>query len=85
MIHSRNLKKAFQDKLVLEDVSFDIPEKRTAGVYGASGIGKSTLAKLLCGVLRPDEGEIFLDGELLYSRKTGYNRKRGIQIQMAYQ
>ena len=85
MIHAEHLKKCFQDKLVLEDVSFDIPEGKTVGVYGASGIGKSTLAKLLCGVLKPDGGEIYLDNALLSSPKTSYDRKRGVQIQMVYQ
>ena len=85
MIHAEHLKKCFQDRLVLEDVSFDIPEGETVGIYGASGIGKSTLAKLLCGVLKPDEGEIYLDDALLSSPKTSYDRKRGVQIQMVYQ
>lgn len=44
-----------------------VPGGRIVGVFGASGIGKSTLAKLLCGVLRPDSGTILLDGQTLVS------------------
>ena len=55
------------------------------GVSGASGIGKSTLAKILCGVTAPDAGAVFLDGKLLVSPKEAYDRKRGLAIQMVYQ
>ena len=85
MIRIENLKKTFEDKLIFEDLSMDIPEGKVIGVYGASGIGKSTLAKTLCGVLPPDEGQIYLDGKLLYAPKTAYDRKRGMTIQMVYQ
>ena len=85
MIEGRNLKKSFGDKLIFEHADFAIPDERIVGVYGPSGIGKSTIAKILCGVLRPDEGEILLDGELLFSAKTPYDRKRGLGIQMVYQ
>lgn len=55
------------------------------GVSGASGIGKSTLAKILCGVTAPDAGAVFLDGKLLVSQKEAYDRKCGLAIQMVYQ
>ena len=85
MIEGKNLKKSFGDKLIFDHADFVIPDERIVGVYGPSGIGKSTVAKLLCGVLRPDEGEIILDGELLFSAETPYDRKRGLGIQMVYQ
>lgn len=62
-----------------------VPGGRIVGVFGASGIGKSTLAKLLCGVLRPDSGTILLDGQTLVSDAAPYDRRRGLQIQMVYQ
>lgn len=62
-----------------------IPDGSIIGVSGASGIGKSTLAKILCGVMPPDAGEVFLDGKLLVSPKEAYDRKRGLAIQMVYQ
>ena len=45
----------------------------TIGVFGQSGSGKSTLVGLLAGLNRPDEGEITLDGECLYSSSRGIN------------
>ena len=62
-----------------------IPDGSIIGVSGASGIGKSTLAKILCGVTAPDAGEVFLDGQLLVSEKSNYDRRRGLSIQMVYQ
>ena len=62
-----------------------IPDGSIIGVSGTSGIGKSTLAKILCGVTAPDAGKIFLDGQLLVSEKSSYDRRRGLAIQMAYQ
>lgn len=62
MISFRNLQKSFGDKRVLRDVSFDIQAGEVFFIIGASGVGKSVLIKHLIGLLRPDSGEIWLDG-----------------------
>ncbi len=85
MIRGENLKKAFGTRPIFEDVSFHIRAGETVGIYGQSGIGKSTLAKILCGVLKPDAGSVFLDDAMIYSSDTPYDRKKGVQIQMVYQ
>ena len=85
MLEIKNCCKAFGDQTVLQDVSMTIPDGSIIGVSGASGIGKSTLAKILCGVMPPDAGEVVLDGKLLVSPKEAYDRKRGLAIQMVYQ
>lgn len=85
MISIENLGKSFGDKLIFKNVDCRIEEGHFVGIYGESGIGKSTLAKILCGVLKPDEGRVMLGGELLYSANTKYDRARGVQIQMVYQ
>ena len=85
MLEIKNCCKAFGNQTVLQDVSLTIPDGSIIGVFGASGIGKSTLAKILCGVTAPDAGEVFLDGKLLASPKEAYDRKRGLAIQMVYQ
>ena len=85
MLEIKNCCKAFGDQTVLQDVFMTIPDGSIIGVSGASGIGKSTLAKILCGVTKPDKGEAFLDGQLLVSQKEAYDRKRGLAIQMVYQ
>ena len=85
MLEIKNCCKAFGDQTVLQDVSLNIHDGSIIGVSGASGIGKSTLAKILCGVTAPDAGAVFLDGKLLVSPKEAYDRKRGLAIQMVYQ
>ena len=85
MLEIKNCCKSFENQTVLQDVSLTIPDGSIIGMSGASGIGKSTLAKILCGVMPPDAGEVSLDGKLLVSPKEAYDRKRGLAIQMVYQ
>ena len=85
MLEIKNCCKSFGNQTVLQDVSLNIHDGSIIGVSGASGIGKSTLAKILCGVTKPDKGEAFLDGQLLVSEKSNYDRRRGLSIQMVYQ
>ena len=85
MLEINNCCKSFGNQTVLQDVSLTIPDGSIIGMFGASGIGKSTLAKILCGVTAPDAGAVFLDGKLLVSSKEAYDRKRGLAIQMVYQ
>src|SRR5271155_5590464 len=63
MISFRHVRKSFGDKAVLEDVSFDVPAGEVFFIIGQSGVGKSVLIKHLIGLLYPDGGEIWLDGE----------------------
>ena len=85
MLEINNCCKSFGNQTVLQNVSLNIPAGSIIGVSGASGIGKSTLAKILCGVMPPDAGEVSLDGKLLVSQKEAYDRKCGLAIQMVYQ
>jgi phospholipid/cholesterol/gamma-HCH transport system ATP-binding protein len=54
---------AFDDKVILEDVSFTLLRGHTKIILGASGSGKSTILKLITGLRRPDGGEIRVNGE----------------------
>ena len=85
MLEIKTCCKSFGSQTVLQNVSMTIPDGSIIGMFGASGIGKSTLAKILCGVMPPDAGEVFLDGKLLVSPKEAYDRKCGLAIQMVYQ
>jgi len=53
----------FEDKQVLNGVSFQLPKGETKAVFGAAGSGKSTLLKLALGLLKPDRGEIYTLGQ----------------------
>jgi phospholipid/cholesterol/gamma-HCH transport system ATP-binding protein len=63
MISFRHVRKSFGDKAVLRDVSFDVHDGEVFFIIGQSGVGKSVLIKHLVGLLYPDGGEIWLDGE----------------------
>ena len=63
MISFKNVRKAFSGKTVLDGVSFDVAAGEVFFIIGASGVGKSVLIKHLVGLLSPDDGEIWLDGE----------------------
>ncbi|MFI5300557.1 MAG: ABC transporter ATP-binding protein [Polyangiales bacterium] len=63
MISFRHLKKSFGPKTVISDVSFDVNDGEVFFIIGASGAGKSVCIKHLVGLLKPDEGEVMLDGE----------------------
>ena len=63
VISLRGVTKSFGTHTVLRDISFDIPQGQITAVMGPSGTGKSVLLKNIIGLLRPDEGEIWVDGE----------------------
>jgi phospholipid/cholesterol/gamma-HCH transport system ATP-binding protein len=54
---------AFDDHVVLRDLSFSLPKGRMKILLGASGSGKSVILKLTLGLLRPDSGAIHVDGQ----------------------
>jgi phospholipid/cholesterol/gamma-HCH transport system ATP-binding protein len=54
---------AFDDKVILDEVSFTLIKGHTKIILGASGAGKSTILKLILGLLKPDGGRIWVNGE----------------------
>ena len=63
MIEVRQLRKSFGPQLILEDVNLRIESGESAVIIGRSGGGKSVLIKHIIGLLQPDAGEVFVDGE----------------------
>ena len=58
VIEIKNLRKAFGEKLLIDDLSFSLPPGGIVGIIGPNGAGKTTLFKMLTGVETPDSGEI---------------------------
>jgi phospholipid/cholesterol/gamma-HCH transport system ATP-binding protein len=54
---------AFDDKVVLKEVSFTLMPGHTKVILGASGSGKSTILKLILGLWKPDDGAIWVNGQ----------------------
>src|SRR5580658_1470021 len=63
IISLRGVTKSFGSHTVLEDITFDVPKGRITSILGPSGTGKSVLLKNILGLLRPERGEIWVDGD----------------------
>ena len=68
VIEARNVRKAFGDKLLFDDLNFNLPPNGIVGVIGPNGAGKTTLFRLIMGLDTPDSGD-FKVGETV---KVGY-------------
>ena len=62
-IEFRDVVLAFDDRVILNKLSFKVLKGETKIILGGSGGGKSTIIKLVLGLLKPDEGRILVDGE----------------------
>lgn len=52
---------SYENKIIFENISFRVNKGEIVGIYGESGIGKSTLLKLILGIIKKDNGEIYFD------------------------
>lgn len=71
MLELRQVTKSFGDKLVLQNISMNVDSGEFISLIGPSGSGKSTLFNLIGGLLTPDSGEIYFNGENI-TKKSGY-------------
>src|SRR3954451_14843983 len=62
-IEFRDVELAFDDQVILDKVSFTVRQGETKIVLGGSGSGKSTIINLILGLIKPDGGQIFVEGE----------------------
>jgi sulfate-transporting ATPase len=68
VIEAKGITKGFGDKLLYEDLSFEIPPNAIVGIVGPNGAGKTTLFRMILGSESPDAGEIIVGGTV----KLGY-------------
>ncbi len=62
LLELQGLTKAYPGVIANSDVSFDIDKGQIHAVLGENGAGKSTLVKTIYGLVRPDEGQMLLEG-----------------------
>lgn len=70
-------------KVVLDDYSLEVKESEIMGIVGPSGCGKTTLMRALCGFMRPQNGDIYVDDKLVFSADKHVNippEQRGIGV-----
>jgi ABC-2 type transport system ATP-binding protein len=62
MIHVSALRKQYGKRVVVDDLTFDVPTGRVTGFVGPNGAGKSTTMRMMVGLTRPDSGQVRYDG-----------------------
>jgi hypothetical protein len=63
MLQLKNINKRFGSKTVAQDINLNVEAGEILAVLGRSGCGKSTLLKTIAGLVRPDSGEVWLNGD----------------------
>lgn len=71
LIEIRNVSFRRGRRMIFEDLSLSIPRGSIAAIMGPSGTGKTTLLKLIGGQLRPDSGEVWVDGQNVHTLRHG--------------
>ena len=59
-IRFENVSLAYDDRKILDEISFRLPHGETKAVFGVAGSGKSTMLKLALGLIKPDSGRIYV-------------------------
>ncbi|MBL0393119.1 ABC transporter ATP-binding protein [Ramlibacter monticola] len=65
LVECRNLTFGYDQRRILDDVSFTVPRGKVTALMGASGGGKTTVLRLIGGQIRPRSGELLFDGEAI--------------------
>tara|TARA_B100000900_G_scaffold125547_1_gene105959 strand:+ start:66 stop:791 length:726 start_codon:yes stop_codon:yes gene_type:complete len=73
-----NISKSYDDKVAVDDISFDINSGETIGILGPNGAGKTTLFYILAGLIRSDFGSVFLSGEDLSNKSISERTVLGL-------
>ena len=85
VLELRGIRKAFGEKVILDDMSLSAHRGETFCIIGPSGCGKSVTLKVVMGLLRPDEGHVLLWGDdvtqLNEQRMASYRRRMGMVFQ----
>ena len=79
VLEARNIVKRYGHVTALDGANFELRAGEVLAVIGDNGAGKSTMVKVLCGAVVPDEGEVLLDGVPVHFQIPLDPRKRGIE------
>ena len=85
MIELKNISKSFNSHKVLDDLTLTIEKGQTKVIIGRSGCGKSVLLKHIVGLLKPDSGRVFIDGQEITNLKEKELDKFRMKIGMVFQ
>lgn len=85
ILSCENVSKNFKDTIALKDVSLELKEAESIGIVGESGSGKSTLANILGGLVSPNSGTVYFEGEDIKSMKKRNYLKFRQNVQFVFQ
>jgi lipopolysaccharide export system ATP-binding protein len=77
-LRTENLVKRYHTRTVVKDVSFEVEQGEIAGLLGPNGAGKTTSFYMIVGLIRPNEGKIFLDDEDITNEPVYRRARKGI-------
>ena len=81
-IEFRNIKKVYGTNTIIEDFSWSVEQGEFVTIIGSSGCGKTTILKMVNGLIQPTSGEVFVDGESLRNKnQVEFRRNIGYAIQ----
>jgi branched-chain amino acid transport system ATP-binding protein len=78
VLSTRNLNKKFGSLVVAQDIALELPKGVRFALIGPNGAGKTTLMNLMTGMLRPDSGQIFLNGADISGLRPDHRVKQGL-------
>ncbi|MEL6680158.1 MAG: ATP-binding cassette domain-containing protein, partial [Pseudomonadota bacterium] len=81
MIVLTELKKSFGAKHILRGVNLTVPKGESMVIIGGSGTGKSVTLKCILGLIKPDSGEILVDGRSVAESRDGFLDQFGMLFQ----
>jgi len=84
-IQIRNLSKAFGSKVVLDKLNLDVYEGESLVIIGGSGTGKSVLIKCILGLIKPDSGDILIDGKSIIGESVKMQTERLQNVSTVFQ
>jgi ABC-2 type transport system ATP-binding protein len=68
LVKFQNVSKKYARQVALQDISFELPSRSIIGLIGPNGSGKTTMLKLMAGLIRPNKGTVMIDGKEIKGR-----------------
>lgn len=78
LLDVQNVSKSFGARKVVDGVSFSVARGQTLGLLGPNGAGKSTTVSMICGLLKPDQGQVLVEGQTMGAGNNAVKFKIGL-------
>ena len=85
MIEFDRVSFSYGDNVVIKDLSFSVGIGERVAILGGSGNGKTTILKIILGLIRPDSGRVIIDGEDITNREEDWLRQERMKFSMVFQ